>query len=743
MSDHQRQEPNRNTTTPGPRGGRGPMGGPGGGPMGGMGRPVEKAMNFKPTLNRLLGRLKPFQTRLVLVFILATLSTIFTIGAPQIIREAMNKMQDSFMAKAVLDKMAPLQLQLKAKVTEASKAMMAGGATAAPAKMPSADQLKAIKTFMALPLLADTADNAEKARIVRSMLDSLAQLKDLMPATSVDGKAVDEKTGGMSFTQAQVDDTIRAIEKTGGHFDFAYLAVLMLLLGGVFLLSALFTLVMQLMMAGVAQKLVSGMRSEVNNKLDRLPLKFFDSRTHGEVLSRVTNDIDTIANTLQQSLTQIITSIISIVGYIIMMLTISPLLTLFVMLTLPLYIVATMFIAKKSQKYFADQQKELGALSSHVEEMFTGHKVVKAFGREGASMAHFEEVNGRLYHAGYRAQFISGVMFPMMNFISNLGYVVIAVVGGMGVTQNWLKLGDITAFIQYARNFTMPIIQTANIANIIQSTIACAERVFEILDETEESAEPAALPVAVGHQRNAVRIENASFRYKEDTPLIENMNLNVEPGHTVAIVGPTGAGKTTLVNLLMRFYELNSGTISLGGKNIHELKRSDLRGHFGMVLQDTWLFNGTIRDNIAYGKLTATEDEIVAAAKAAHADHFIRTLPDGYNTVLDEEASNISQGQKQLLTIARAVLADPDILILDEATSSVDTRTEVLIRKAMENLMADRTSFVIAHRLSTIRDAELILVMDKGSIIEQGTHVELLAKKGFYAELYQSQFAGA
>jgi ATP-binding cassette subfamily B protein len=661
------------------------MGGPGGGPMGGMGKPVEKAKNFQATLGRLLGRLKPFQNRLVTVFVLAILSTIFTIGAPQVVREAMNQMQDSYMARTVLDKIATMAPQSKA-------------------------ALEAVTT------------NDQKADLVAGMLTKI-------PA------------GTMEFTDSQMADTVRAIRKTGGAFDFAALAVLMALLGAMYVISALFTLATQLVMAGVAQKLVSGMRSEVNGKLDRLPLKFFDSRTHGEVLSRVTNDIDTIANTLQQSLTQIITSVISIVGYIVMMLTISPLLTLFVMLTLPLYVVATMFLAKKSQVYFASQQKELGALSSHVEEMFTGHKVVKAFGREQASISHFEEVNDKLYEAGWKAQFISGVMFPAMNFVSNLGYVLIAVVGGMGITQNWLKIGDITAFIQYARNFTMPIIQTAQIANVIQSTIACAERVFEILDETEESAEPAALPLSTSHQRDAVRIENASFRYKDDTPLIENMNLNVEPGHTVAIVGPTGAGKTTLVNLLMRFYELNSGTISLGGRDIHDLKRSDLRAHFGMVLQDTWLFNGTIRDNIAYGKLNATEDEIVNATKAAHADHFIRTLPDGYNTVLDEEASNISQGQKQLLTIARAVLADPDILILDEATSSVDTRTEVLIRKAMEALMADRTSFVIAHRLSTIRDAELILVMDKGSIIEQGTHGELLAKKGFYAQLYQSQFA--
>jgi ABC-type multidrug transport system fused ATPase/permease subunit len=403
--------------------------------------------------------------------------------------------------------------------------------------------------------------------------------------------------------------------------------------------------------------------------------------------------------------------------------------------------VSTALIAKKSQKYFAAQQKELGKLSGHVEEMYTGHKIVKAFGREKDSIEKFEAINENLYDSGWRAQFISGIMFPLMNFISNLGYVGISIVGGLWITKNLLGLGDILAFVQYSRSFTMPIAQTANIANVIQSTIACAERVFEVLDESEEIPDSPNAKV-IEFPKGEVRFEHVDFRYKEGIPLIEDMNLDVRPGHTVAIVGPTGAGKTTLVNLLMRFYEINAGKITIDGVDIKDIKRYGLRKMFGMVLQDTWLFNGTIKDNIAYGKQGSTMEEIVRAAKAAHADHFIRTLPDGYNTVLNEEATNISQGQKQLLTIARAIIADPTIMILDEATSSVDTRTEVLIQKAMANLMKGRTSFVIAHRLSTIRDAELILVMNKGRIIEMGNHRDLLAKGGFYAELYNSQFAG-
>jgi ABC-type multidrug transport system fused ATPase/permease subunit len=403
--------------------------------------------------------------------------------------------------------------------------------------------------------------------------------------------------------------------------------------------------------------------------------------------------------------------------------------------------VSTALIAKKSQKYFAAQQKELGKLSGHVEEMYTGHKIVKAFGREKDSIEKFEAINENLYDSGWRAQFISGIMFPLMNFISNLGYVGISIVGGLWITKNLLGLGDILAFVQYSRSFTMPIAQTANIANVIQSTIACAERVFEVLDESEEIPDSPNAKV-IEFPKGEVRFEHVDFLYKEGIPLIEDMNLDVRPGHTVAIVGPTGAGKTTLVNLLMRFYEINAGKITIDGVDIKDIKRYGLRKMFGMVLQDTWLFNGTIKDNIAYGKQGSTMEEIVRAAKAAHADHFIRTLPDGYNTVLNEEATNISQGQKQLLTIARAIIADPTIMILDEATSSVDTRTEVLIQKAMANLMKGRTSFVIAHRLSTIRDAELILVMNKGRIIEMGNHRDLLAKGGFYAELYNSQFAG-
>lgn len=526
----------------------------------------------------------------------------------------------------------------------------------------------------------------------------------------------------------------------GAGIDFAAIQRILLWLAGLYLLSSLFAYVQQYVMAGVAQRTVYDLRKAVYDKLGRLPLKYFDARTHGETLSRVTNDMDNIAGTLQQSLTQMITSAVTLLGVIVMMLTISPLLTLVVILTLPLSVIVTMMVAKQSQKHFVAQQKHLGQLNGHVEEMYTGHKVVKAFGRERQSVERFDEVNDKLYEAGWRAQFISGTIMPLMGFIGNIGYVIVSVVGGVLVTRQAIKIGDIQAFIQYSRQFTQPITQLANIANVIQSTIASAERVFEVLDEEEEVAESSA-PAVLRHPRGDVSFEHVSFGYKEDQLLIENMNVNVRQGQTVAIVGPTGAGKTTLINLLMRFYEVNGGRITIDGKDIASMKRSDLRSLFGMVLQDTWLFNGTIRDNIGYGREGATEEEIIRAAEAAHADHFIRTLPDGYDTVLNEEASNISQGQKQLLTIARAILANPAILILDEATSSVDTRTELYIQKAMKELMKNRTSFVIAHRLSTIRDADLILVMNKGSIIEQGTHDELLSQGGFYADLYNSQFS--
>jgi ATP-binding cassette subfamily B protein len=524
--------------------------------------------------------------------------------------------------------------------------------------------------------------------------------------------------------------------------DFAYIGQIVLMLAGLYLASALFGYIQQFIMAGVAQKTVYDMRRDVSEKLARLPLKFFDGRTHGEIMSRVTNDVDNIAGTLQQSLTQIISSVVTIVGVIVMMLTISPLLTLITIVVLPLSFIVTRVIAPRSQKYFKDQWKHLGELNGHVEEMYTGHAIVKAFGHERKAIEKFNGVNGKLYEASWRAQFISGLLFPLMSFINNIGYVAVAVVGGIMVTRRAIQIGDIQAFIQYSRQFTMPIAQTANIANILQSTVASAERVFELLDEAEELPDAASARV-LSSPRGEVRFEDVRFSYKPEEPLIEGMNIDVAQGETIAIVGPTGAGKTTLVNLVMRFYEIQSGKITVDGVDIREIGRGNLRCSFGMVLQDTWLFNGTIRDNIAYGRATVTDEEVRQAAVAAHADHFIRTLPEGYDTLLNEEASNISQGERQLLTIARAILIDPAILILDEATSSVDTRTEVLIQKAMAALMKGRTSFVIAHRLSTIRDAKTILVMNHGKIIETGSHRELLARGGFYADLYNSQFTGA
>ncbi|OLB38655.1 MAG: ABC transporter [Ktedonobacter sp. 13_2_20CM_53_11] len=523
--------------------------------------------------------------------------------------------------------------------------------------------------------------------------------------------------------------------------DFKYIATVLLILLGLYIISAIFMYVQQYVMAGVAQRMVYRLRREVEEKLSRLPLKFFDARPRGEILSRAVNDMDNISTTLQQSLTQLITSAVTLVGVIVLMLTISPLLSLVVVLTLPLSLLITMGLAKRSQNYFRRQQRALGILNGHVEEMYTGHKIVKAFGHEGKSMAEFTELNENLYNAGWRAQFVSGMIMPLMRFVGNLGYVIVAVVGGIMVTNGSIAIGDVQAFIQYAQQFTQPITSLANIANVIQSTMASAERIFELLDEPEEIPEAVDAQV-IGTPQGAVQFQHVKFGYKEDSILMEDMNIDVQPGQMIAVVGPTGAGKTTLVNLLMRFYEVNGGKITVDGVDITQFKRGELRRTFGMVLQDTWLFNGTIRDNIAYGREGATEEEIMRAAKAANADHFIRTLPEGYNTVLNEEATNISQGQKQLLTIARAFLADPEILILDEATSSVDTRTEIQIQKAMGELMHGRTSFVIAHRLSTIRDADLILVMNHGSIIEKGTHEELLAKGGFYADLYNSQFTG-
>ena len=523
-------------------------------------------------------------------------------------------------------------------------------------------------------------------------------------------------------------------------FDAAYIGKIVILLAALYTASSLFNFLMAYFMVTVSQATVFSMRNDIKEKLNKLPLKYYDTHTHGDILSRVTNDTDNIAQTLQQSLTHLITSAVSLAGILIMMVLISPVMTIIALVTLPLSIIATIITAKQSQKFYKRQQKQLGILSGHVEEMYTGHKIVKLLGKEKASIEEFRKTNEELYGAGWKAQFMSGLIMPVVSLLNNLAYVAVCVAGGFMVARRMIPIGDLQAFIQYMRSFTMPIVHTANIANILQSTIASAERIFEILDEEEEIPDPES-DVELSSPDGSVNFTGVRFGYSDENILIQDMNIDVKPGQTVAIVGPTGAGKTTLVNLLMRFYEIKGGAISVDGINLTQMKRGGVRGIFGMVLQDTWLFNGSIRDNIAYSKLEATDEEIRNAANIAKADKFIRMLPDGYNTILNEEASNISQGQKQLLTIARAVLADPAVLILDEATSSVDTRTEQLIQKAMKNIMKGRTSFVVAHRLSTIRNADLILVMNEGSIVEKGTHAELLSKEGFYAELYKSQFA--
>jgi ATP-binding cassette, subfamily B, multidrug efflux pump len=530
----------------------------------------------------------------------------------------------------------------------------------------------------------------------------------------------------------------------GQGIDFTALAQVLAVVTVVYIVSSVFAWGQAYIMAGVTQRTVYRLRQRVDEKLGRLPLSYFDRESRGDILSRVTNDIDNISQTLQQTLTQLITSLLTVIGVLIMMLLISPLLALISLLVVPASVVVTALIATRSQKQFAAQWARTGTLNGHVEEMHTGHAIVKLFGRQQQAIDEFDRQNEELYQASYRAQFISGIILPALTFLSNVNYVAICVIGGIQVTTGQMSLGDVQAFIQYSRQFTFPIVQVASIANVLQSAVASAERVFQLLDAGEEVADPALprlLPVPVAGR---VTFEDVSFRYLPEKPLIEDLSLVAEPGQTVAIVGPTGAGKTTLVNLLMRFYDVDAGRVTVDGIETRELTRDDLRRTFGMVLQDTWLFSGTIRENIAYGADgEVAEADLLAAAEAAHVDHFVRTLPDGYETKLDDDASAVSAGERQLLTIARAFLADPPVLILDEATSSVDTRTEVLIQRAMARLMRGRTSFVIAHRLSTIRDADLILVMNEGRIVEQGTHDELLARHGFYYDLYASQFEEA
>jgi len=645
----------------GPPGGKRPRG-PGGGPPGhALMMPVEKATDFRGTMRRLAGMLRPDRAKIVAVVLLAVVSVTFAVLGPKILGDATNILFEGVVS----------------------------------VKLPSG-------------VTQDQVITALRARGQDTYADMLSGM-DLHPGQGV---------------------------------DFAALTRILLILVAIYLVSAAFSWLQQYVMAGVAQRTVYRLRRQVDEKLARLPLKYFDEHPRGDILSRLTNDIDNISQSLQQALTQLITAALTILGVLIMMFTISWLLAVICVVVVPISFVITIVIAKRSQKQFATQWETTGKLNGHVEEMFTGHDVVKVFGRQQEAIEVFDRHNEELYRASFKAQFISGIIQPVMNVVGNINYVIIAVVGGLGVAHGTLSLGAVQAFIQYARQFTMPITQTASIMNVLQSTAASAERVFQMLDEGEEEPDPAQ-PTKLEHTRGHIELSDVSFRYLPDTPLIEDLNLDVYAGETVAIVGPTGAGKTTLVNLLLRFYEIDQGCIRIDGVDTRQMARSDLRRLFGMVLQDAWLFAGTIHENIAYGREDATHEEIRAAARAARVDHFARALPDGYDTVLDDDATSVSQGEKQLLTIARAFLADPDILILDEATSSVDTRTEVLIQEAMAELMKDRTSFVIAHRLSTIRGADTILVMDHGRIIEQGSHQELLDRGGFYHELYASQFEEA
>jgi ATP-binding cassette, subfamily B, multidrug efflux pump len=552
---------------------------------------------------------------------------------------------------------------------------------------------------------------------------------------------VGPKLLGNATTRLFEGAVAKAMRVPGASIDFQYIGHIALILIGLYLLSALFAYAQGYIMSGIAMKVTYKFRRDISEKFKRMPLKYFDDKSHGDVLSRVTNDVDTVSTTLTQNLSQIVTSVTTIVGVLVMMLTISWLMTLVALLILPVSFVLVRLVVKSSQRHFMRQQAYLGRVDGHVEEMFGGHSVIKAYNGEEKSIAEFDKLNVQLYGASMRAQFLSGLMMPIMTFVGNLAYVGVSILGGYLAVTGRIGVGDILAFIQYIRSFMMPITQTANIANVLQSTAAAAERVFEFLEEGEEVPEPAR-PVQLHEVVGNVSFSQVKFGYNPDKTVIHNFSADIRPGQKVAIVGPTGAGKTTIVKLLMRFYDVDSGKITVDGVDIRDFTRTDLRSMFGMVLQDTWLFNGSVRENIRYGNLNATDDQVVAAARMAYADHFIRTLPRGYDLEINEESSNISQGQKQLMTIARAFLAKPKILILDEATSSVDTRTEVLIQRAMQDLMKGRTSFVIAHRLSTIRDADLILVMKDGDIVEQGTHEQLLAMNGVYASLYASQFEG-
>ena len=568
-----------------------------------------------------------------------------------------------------------------------------------------------------------------KIRLIGMMIFAIVGTVFNIVGPKILGKATTELFNGL----------VAKVNGTGG-IDFDKIGKILLWTLGLYLCSAAFSFVQGFIMTGISNDVSYSLRKDISGKMNRLPMKYYESRTYGEVLSRITNDVDTLQQGLNQSITQLITSVTTLIGVFIMMLSINVWMTLCALLILPCSMFIISKVMKRSQKYFRQQQKYLGDVNGQVEEVYAGQNIVKAFNKEDAVMATFEETNKKLYESGWKSQFFSGMMMPIMQFVGNIGYVMVALLGGFMTIKGAIEVGDIQSFFQYIRNFTQPVQQIAQVTNMMQSAAAASERVFEFLEEEEEEQtveHPVTLENGVeGH----VTFEHVSFGYRPDQIIIKDFSEQVQPGQKIAIVGPTGAGKTTLVKLLMRFYDVNSGRILIDGHDIREFDRRNLRECFGMVLQDTWLFNGTIMENIRYGRLDATDEEVIAAAKAAHAHRFIQTLPEGYNTVLNEEASNVSQGQKQLLTIARAILADNRLLILDEATSSVDTRTEERIQKAMDNLMKGRTSFVIAHRLSTIKDADVILVMKDGDIIEQGNHEELLAMNGFYANLYNSQF---
>ncbi|NEM90448.1 ABC transporter ATP-binding protein [Galbitalea soli] len=665
---------------------RGPGGG--GGPFGGMGMPVEKSLNFGPSARRLLGRLRPERVAVVAVILLGVVSVVLSVIGPKLLGQATNLVFDGFVSKS-------------------------------------------------------------------------------LPAGATQAEVI---AGLRAAGKNQLADLLSGMQLHPGHgIDFAALSSVLLITLALYVFSAVFMWLQGYVLNGVTQRTVYRMRRDVEAKLNRLPLSYFDRTPRGELLSRVTNDIDNISQTLQQTMSQLVTSLLTVVGVLVMMFVISPLLAVIALVTIPLTLLITAVIAKRSQKLFVAQWSHTGALNGQIEEAFTGHALVKVFGRQKEVAARFADKNDELYRASFGAQFVSGIIMPSMMFVGNLVYVAIAVVGGLMVASGSMGIGDVQAFIQYSRQFTQPLSQLGSMANLLQSGVASAERVFELLDATEQSPddrEEVPAPVSPSADASAdtnadadvnaetgavaapgtplpgrLAFENVSFRYDAETPLIETLSLVAEPGQTIAIVGPTGAGKTTLVNLMMRFYEVDAGRITLDGVDIARLPRAELRSRMGMVLQDTWLFGGTIRDNIAYGRTGASEADILEAATASYVDRFVHALPDGYDTVLDDEASNLSAGEKQLITIARAFIARPNVLILDEATSSVDTRTEVLVQRAMRALRQNRTSFVIAHRLSTIRDADLILVMEHGSIVEQGDHDQLLAAGGAYARLYEAQFA--